>query len=94
MITQIFPKDFQRYLSLPVLGPFMDSFAAWLQDRRYNLSTISQLLGHASPNTTNRYASIDLEMKREAIAKVKPIRGSGKPSWHKNQTVLEWLEHL
>ncbi len=59
-----------------------------------DLSTISQLLGHASPNTTNRYASIDLEMKREAIAKVKPIRGSGKPSWHKNQTVLEWLEHL
>jgi len=35
MITQIFPKGFQRYLSLPVLGPFMDSFAAWLQDRRY-----------------------------------------------------------
>jgi site-specific recombinase XerD len=35
MITQIFPKDFQRYLSLPVLGPLMDSFAAWLQDRHY-----------------------------------------------------------
>jgi integrase len=36
MITQIFPKDSQRYLSLPVLGPLMDSFAAWLQDRRYS----------------------------------------------------------
>ena len=59
-----------------------------------DLSTISQLLGHASLNTTNRYASIDLEMKREAIAKVKPIRGSGKQSWRKNQTVLEWLEQL
>jgi hypothetical protein len=35
MITQIFPKDFPRYLSLPVLGPLMDSFAAWLQDRHY-----------------------------------------------------------
>ena len=35
MITQIFPKDFQRYQSLPVLGPLMDSFAAWLQDRHY-----------------------------------------------------------
>jgi site-specific recombinase XerD len=35
MITQIFPKDFQRYMSLPVLGPFMDSFAEWLQDHRY-----------------------------------------------------------
>jgi len=35
MISQIFPKDFQRYLSLPVLGSVMDSFAAWLQDRHY-----------------------------------------------------------
>ena len=39
-----------------------------------DLSTISQWLGHASPNTTNKYATIDLEMKRKAIAKVKPIR--------------------
>ncbi|MCI0349252.1 MAG: tyrosine-type recombinase/integrase [Acidobacteriales bacterium] len=35
MITQFFPKDFQRYQSLPVLGPLMDSFAAWLHDQRY-----------------------------------------------------------
>jgi len=35
MITEIFPKDFQRYLALPVLGPVMDAFAAWLHDRRY-----------------------------------------------------------
>jgi site-specific recombinase XerD len=59
-----------------------------------DLSTISQWLGHASPSTTNIYASIDLDMKREAIAKVKPIRGSRNPSWRKNQTVLEWLEQL
>jgi len=59
-----------------------------------DLSTISQLLGHASPSTTNRYANIDLEMKREAIAKVKPLQGSSKPSWRNNQTVLEWLENL
>ena len=59
-----------------------------------DLATISQWLGHASPNTTNRYASIDLDMKRKAIAKVKPIQGSRNPSWRKNQTVLEWLEQL
>lgn len=35
MIAQIFPKDFHRYLSLPVLGPLMDSYAAWLQGQRY-----------------------------------------------------------
>jgi site-specific recombinase XerD len=59
-----------------------------------DLSTIGQWLGHASPNTTNRYAHIDLDMKREAIARVKPIQGSRNASWRKNQTILEWLENL
>jgi site-specific recombinase XerD len=59
-----------------------------------DLSTIGQFLGHASPNTTNRYASIDLDMKREAIARVKPIPRSRTASWRNNQTVLEWLEQL
>jgi len=59
-----------------------------------DLSTISQWLGHASPSTTNRYASIDLDMKREAIARVKSIPGPGNASWRKNETVLEWLEKL
>jgi integrase/recombinase XerD len=35
MITQMFPKDFQRYLDLPVLGPLMDAYAAWLFEQRY-----------------------------------------------------------
>jgi len=59
-----------------------------------DLSTISQWLGHASPSTTNRYATIDLDMKRDAIARVKPLPGSRKASWRKSQTVLEWLESL
>jgi integrase/recombinase XerD len=59
-----------------------------------DLSTISQWLGHSCPSTTNRYATIDLEMKRQAIDKVKPIPGSGKAPWRKDQTVLEWLENL
>jgi integrase/recombinase XerD len=59
-----------------------------------DLSTIGQLLGHASPSTTARYATIDLDLKRQAIARVKPIPGGCTPSWRKNQTVLEWLEKL
>jgi site-specific recombinase XerD len=35
MITQVYPKDFQRFLSLPVLGPWMDSYAAWLHEHQY-----------------------------------------------------------
>lgn len=37
MIAQIFPKKFQRYLSLPVLGPLMDSYAIWLNEQQYTL---------------------------------------------------------
>ena len=59
-----------------------------------DITAISQWLGHASPNTTNRYATIDLEMKRRAIAKVKPVAYRSNPSWRRNQSVLEWLEEL
>jgi site-specific recombinase XerD len=59
-----------------------------------DLSTISQWLGHASPTTTNRYATLDLEMKRDAINRVKPVTNSRKASWRRNETVLQWLESL
>ena len=59
-----------------------------------DLSTISQWLGHASLNTTNRYATIDLEMKRQAIARVKPILSRSRAPWRKNRTILDWLESL
>ena len=58
------------------------------------ITAISQWLGHSSPNTTNRYATIDLEMKRRAIARVKPIAYPRNSAWRRNQSVLEWLEGL
>lgn len=59
-----------------------------------DLSTISHLLGHASPTTTNRYAKVDLEMKRQAIAKVKPVPTRSGTPWSKDRTILQWLESL
>jgi len=59
-----------------------------------DLSTISHLLGHASPTTTNRYAKVDLEMKRQAIAKVKPVARQSRTPWSKDRTILDWLESL
>lgn len=59
-----------------------------------DLSTISQWLGHASPSTTNKYATLDLEMKRKALAKIKPIPGQRRVAWRKNRTILDWLESL
>jgi integrase len=59
-----------------------------------DLSSISHLLGHASPTTTNRYAKVDLEMKRQAIAKVKPVPRRSRTPWSKDRTILDWLESL
>ena len=59
-----------------------------------DLSTISHLLGHASPTTTSRYAKVDLEMKRKAIARVKPIPRRSRTPWSKDSTILDWLESL
>jgi integrase len=57
--------------------------------------TISQLLGHASVNTTNRYAAVNLEMKRKAIEKATAIQQKKRSSsWKKNPSILEWLESL
>jgi integrase/recombinase XerD len=59
-----------------------------------DLSTISHMLGHASPTTTNRYARVDLEMKRKAIAKVRTVSRKSRTPWARNATILDWLESL
>ena len=59
-----------------------------------DLSTISHYLGHASLTTTNRYAKVDLETKRKAIARVKPVAHQSQTPWSKNPTILDWLESL
>ena len=72
------------------------SCAVHLLKAGVDLATISHWLGHASVNTTNRYATIDLETKRAAIARTKPLANIGhKPaSWRNNASILEWLESL
>jgi site-specific recombinase XerD len=59
-----------------------------------NRSTISHYLGHASLTTTNRYAKVDMEMKRKAIAQVQPITHRSRTPWGKPPTILDWLESL
>ncbi len=61
-----------------------------------DLVSISHWLGHASVETTNRYAVVDLETKRAAVAKAGPIGDTDvEPSaWRSDASVLEWLEAL
>jgi integrase/recombinase XerD len=61
-----------------------------------DIVTISQWLGHASVTTTNRYATVDLEMKRKAIEQARPIDHASAPLalWRTDASILTWLETL
>jgi site-specific recombinase XerD len=61
-----------------------------------DITTISHWLGHASVTTTNRYATVDLEMKRKAIEQARPTDfGVSEPArWRTDASVLKWLESL
>jgi integrase/recombinase XerD len=72
------------------------STAVYLLRSGVDLSTIAHWLGHASVNTTNKYLAVDLEAKREALAKVKPLlKGSRRSAkWHRDRNLIAWLEKL
>jgi site-specific recombinase XerD len=70
------------------------STAVHLLKSGVDLSTISQWLGHASMNTTNKYATIDLDLKRQALARAESPVATSQTSWRTNETILEWLEGL
>src|SRR5450631_2109375 len=92
ILAQCFRNAYQKVpnLSKKRLHPhsMCHSTAIALLKSGVDLSTISQWLGHASPTTTNRYATLDLDMKREAINRVKPVAGARKATWRTNETVL------
>jgi site-specific recombinase XerD len=72
------------------------STAVHLLKAGVDLVTISHWLGHASVDTTNRYASVDLDAKREAIARIEPVgkTSSHKARWRTDPSILQWLEAL
>ena len=72
------------------------SCALFLLRSGVDLSTIAHWLGHADLNTTNKYLSLDLEEKRQALAKAKTVVKPGRSSavWRKNPNLIRWLEAL
>ena len=61
-----------------------------------DLATIARWLGHASINTTNKYLAVDLEAKRQALAKAKPLVQTARNphNWRQDQNLIAWLENL
>ena len=72
------------------------SAAVHLLHAGIDMGTISHWLGHASVETTNRYAVVDLDTKRAALAKAGPV-GDVDPAlaaWRSDASILTWLEAL
>jgi integrase/recombinase XerD len=62
-----------------------------------DLVTISHWLGHASVETTNRYAAVDLQTKREALERAGSVTGAAESqitAWRSDASLLGWLESL
>ena len=79
MIAQAFPKDFQRYLAVPLLGPMMDRYAAWLFEQQYTLRSTRYELRMA--------ARASEFLKRRGIQRVEDV------SEHDLQACYQWFRH-
>ena len=71
------------------------STAVFLLKSGVDLPSISHWMGHASVTTTGRYAKVDLEMKRQALARAATIGHTIAPTkWRPSRSVLDWLASL
>ena len=77
MITQVYPKDFQRFLALPVLGPLIDAYAAWLHEHQYTRRSSRYELRMA--------ARVSEFLQGEGFRKIEDIRQSDL------QTCYQWF---
>jgi site-specific recombinase XerD len=78
MITQVYPKDFQRFLSLPVLGPWMDSYSAWLREHQYTQRSTRYEMRMA--------ARVSHFLKRRGFRRIEDI------SQHDLQACYQWFQ--
>ncbi len=60
------------------------------------MNVIQHWLGHANLETTQRYVTIDLNMKRQAMKVTEVETGSAgrQPAWKTSKDILEWLDSL
>lgn len=91
-------QDSAQTLSRKTVHPhkLRHTAAVHLLQAGVDLVTISQWLGHASVETTNRYVVVDLEAKRAALEKARPFMepSAALSTWRTDTSVLAWLEAL
>lgn len=85
----------------PPISPhhFRHTTAVHLLESGVEVNVIRDWLGHASLETTNRYAEITLEMKRKALQACEaptsvPGTDRARNRWKDDRELLQWLESL
>jgi integrase/recombinase XerD len=78
---------------------FRHTTAVHLLESGVDVNVIRGWLGHVSLDTTNRYAEINIRMKREALDACQPPSTSSvgpprRPVWQSEPKLLEWLAAL
>ena len=78
---------------------FRHTTAVNLLEAGVDVNVIHAWLGHVSLETTNRYAEINLRMKREALRICEPAldvspASRRKPIWRTDPALLQWIESL
>lgn len=76
---------------------FRHTTAMHLLQSGVELTVIRSWLGHVDISTTHGYVEIDMEMKRKALEKCNPVKGSKNglgPLLNKNKDIIGWLETL
>ena len=70
--------------------------AIYLLKAGVDFATISQWLGHATLNTTMKYARADMDLKRQALARVFPdaLSPPAAGGVRAGFDVFEWLRRL
>ncbi len=59
------------------------------------LIIIRDFLGHVDIKTSEIYARVDLEMKRQALEKLhQPVTPQGLPAWEDDAALMDWLRSL
>ena len=73
---------------------FRHTTAMHLLQAGNELNVVRLWLGHSSLNTTHMYIEINMEMKKEILSKMHPLKLKRKVKKWKTPKILKWLEEL
>jgi hypothetical protein len=91
MLSELFPRGYPRYASLPVLGECLDGFVVWLRGQGYPLLPI-RLRIRATPRLDDLLCRCGVRRPSEISSAAAPL--SAPTVAHHSRTVAEFIAFL